>query len=161
MATVKKVKKVITPAKKEILYQSFGVDSEDVKSSSLNVLLQLIDIEDYIDSEINPEDSFSIKKDNKDFIFFNLILLPLCCGVIEIGNLRYNPRNKPTEKELLEVLEAFPKHKDKKTFIINTNGQGSCIFYEQVLAKSKMFTLVKEFQNTTGNNIKMWVSNNG
>lgn len=97
--------------------------------------------------------------DGKHDIAFEMSELPFCCGVLEIGELTIS-KTFPLiafKQIMSEIITAI----NNKTVIINTNGKNDCIFWENHLDNcDELFTLVKTFKNTSGNIIKIWMSNN-
>lgn len=151
------VKKVKTVVKKKIIKEiNWRKDpifklGERREQTLLHVAKDIISLNDsYIISseEIKPF-----------FISFDLGELPFCCGVVEIGAL-------VVSDDHLDILEDFLKHlsnnKRGRTFIINTNGKDDARLYEEALEKcTDEWTLVKSFKNSSsGNIVKMWISNN-
>ena len=118
-------------------------------------------IQDIIESSTDGDNYYiNITKNNKTFIKFYLSSTRFCCGIIELGELNVNVREQDHKENLYELINLLPEMIVNKTLMINTNGQGVCIKYEEALSKTKNWTLVKEFKNTTKNTIKMWISNN-
>lgn len=120
-------------------------------------------LEAAIEAEIDENSGFAINIINpilpKNWMAFNIEDLPYCCGINELGDLECD-KNFPTD-QLTKILDMYISNGSQKTSIINTNGNGSCIKYEIALAKCKNWTLVKTFKSpSSGNTIKMWISNN-
>jgi len=97
-----------------------------------------------------------ISKNLNGGLAFECNELPHCCGIYELGDIYC----KDLMPEHINYILDYSLATTKKTVIINTNGKAGCIPMEKALAVSKSFTLVKTFKNTTGNTIKMWISNN-
>ncbi len=113
----------------------------------------------------NIEDGYSVDIEVMEaanspskYVSFDVAMLPNCCGVLEIGHL--NVANTFPVEELTNLLDLSVQEAGGRTLIMNTNGKSDSIIFEMAIVKCKYWSLVKTFKNTTGNTIKMWVSNN-
>ncbi len=113
------------------------------------------------DSFFNDEDTYTIKYYDingvSTAIEFEISQIPHCCSIYELGKLIVN--DKFPQKGFNKLINILLT--PGTTYIVNTNGKNSSVRWEQLLAKNKYFTCVKQYiSQETKNTISMWVSNN-
>lgn len=102
----------------------------------------------------NEEYELILGEHNMQFVFNGL---PTCCGIGELGELQDG--NTPITV-ITKFLDEMASHLKNKTLMINTNGRGGALAFDKALMKTKSFKLIKTFKNTSGNTVKIWLSNN-
>lgn len=159
LTPIKKNKQVKSKVIQYPIYEGKDGNYDTISTTDLNSIIQTS--KDII--EDNGDTRFDIKiklSENKIAnINFNLVEHEFCCGVIDIGNL--NSTGNTPIKELTKILDNFASNNKGKTYTAYTSTSESNKRYALAFAGCAYWTLVKTWKNSnTGNEIKMWVSNN-
>lgn len=154
MSTIKQIKinKKLKILVTKNQYPTFECNYED-ETSDINLAINQLDIYKDVNNDIIVRTSTFAKS-----ISFSVNILPFCCGILEIGEIRCD--EGIDSKILISILDGIVTKVKGKTLIINTNGLPDSLEFEKVLPKCKNWVLVKTFKNDGENTIKMWVSNN-
>jgi hypothetical protein len=99
---------------------------------------------------------------------FELEDLRFCCGIYEIGNIRFygedrDNRSKDFQNVLDNTVRALILHNrtDRKnyTYIANLIDTEECDIIRKAFIRTQLFSLVKRFKNPNSNNyIEIWMS---
>lgn len=111
---------------------------------------------------------YDCEEDDSEIFRAYILLLPYCCGVLEIGDLDIESQHIAKEKNfqtiidlaIIKLLTQETTSAGIHTFVANLVNNAACNALRDSFKRTGLFTCVKTFMNYSGSTIDMWISRN-